>query len=33
MIKNEYVIHTRKLKQASDHEMVLQNIHIDIKFN
>ena len=33
MIKNEYVIHTRKLKQALDHGIVLQNVHISIKFN
>ena len=31
--KNEYVIHTRNLKQALDHGLILKKVHRVIKFN
>ena len=31
--KTEYVIHTKELKQAFNHGLVLKNIHRVIKFN
>ena len=31
--KNNYVVHTRSLKQALDHELILKKIHRAIQFN
>ena len=31
--KNEYVIHIRNLKQASNHGLVLKKVHKVVKFN
>ena len=33
MIKTEYVIHRRNLKQTLNHRLVLQNVHKVIQFN
>ena len=33
MIKKEYVIHMRNLKQALNHGLVLKKVHKIIKFN
>ena len=33
MIKTEYVIHIRNLKQALNHGLILKKVHRVIKFN
>ena len=33
MIKNNYVVHIRLLKQALDHRLILKRIHRVIQFN